>query len=106
MPSPRWERRRTLRLEMPFSILVRGINTHASTFTLQTVLDNISRGGLHLVLSEAVDPGAKLFLVVDFSRREGAPGACVALRGRVVRVEPHRSDTRGVAVALTHYRFL
>ena len=100
------ERRRSGRLTAPFPTFVRGVNAAGHAFEHDTTLENINGRGVYLVVPEAVEVGTKLFLVVRFTDREDVPAPRVALRGRVVRIEPHPSGGRGVAVAFTRHRFL
>ncbi len=100
------ERRRALRVELPFPVTVRGTDATGEYFTVDTVLDNLSACGLYFRLPRSVAPGAKLFVVVRLalgSEPEAAPG--VAMRGVVVRAE--LLDGRcGVAVSFDQHRFL
>ena len=71
-------------------------------------LEDIGRGGLRVRLCLRPVPGARVFALVRFTVPGGAPGLgpLVAVRGRVLRVEPGAGGASGVAVAITRYRFL
>ncbi len=99
------ERRRALRVDLPFPVTVRGTDALGDHFTSTTVLDNLSACGLYLCLPRPVAPGAKLFLVVRLvPGAELGPG--VAMRGMVVRAELLPDGRYGVAVAFDQHRFL
>ena len=101
------ERRRALRVELPFPVTVRGTDATGEHFTVDAVLDNLSACGLYFRLSRPVAPGAKLFVVVRLalgSEPEAAPG--VAMRGVVVRAELLDDGRCGVAVSFDSHRFL
>ena len=100
------ERRCAPRLARAFATCVRGVTAAGHAFELRTTLENISGGGLYLVLPEPVEAGAKLFLVVDLALSGGRRVTRVAIRGRVVRVEPRPGGAVGVGVARERHRFL
>lgn len=103
------ERRRKLRIYRPFTAAVRGFNVARERFKISTNIDNISGGGLYLWLpQQQLAPGAELFIVVRFSSApvQTAPAARVAIRGRVLRLEPQPIGICGVAVRITRHRFL
>lgn len=102
------ERRRYPRLYQPFSVLVRGVDTSGEVFESDTVLDNVSSGGLYVRLTQRVEPGARLTAVIRFSTRPPceAPAPRVVVRSVVVRVEPRPDGRYGVGVAFTSHRFL
>jgi hypothetical protein len=104
----RGERRRHSRLDKPFPVSVRGVDAGQEVFESQTVLANLSAGGLYVCLTQRVAPGAKLFAVIrlSISLRSGAPAPCVAVRGVVRRVDPLPDGRYGVGVAFTRHRFL
>ncbi len=99
------ERRRALRVGLPFPVTVRGMDATGDRFTLETTLDNLSACGLYFCLPRPVAPGAKLFIVVRLSLGSDAAPR-VALRGVVVRAELLPDGRTGVAVAFDDHRFL
>ena len=102
------EARRHPRLYEPFPANVRGVDSNGDGFDLDTVLENFSAGGLYLRLPQVLEPGAKVFAVVRLQTHDapGAPGARVAVRGRVRRVDAKPDGGSGVAIQFTHHRFL
>ena len=84
------------------------MNASGEAFETDTVLDDLSAGGLHLSLPGRVEQGAKLFIVIGFwtgpTVRETRPR--VALRGEVLRAGRESSGACGIAVAFTGHRFL
>jgi hypothetical protein len=102
------ERRSKPRIQSPLPATVRGVNTSGEAFETNTVLDDLSAGGLHLSLTERVEQGAKVFVVIQFwtgpTVKETRPR--VALRGEVLRAERESSGACGIAVAFTSHRFL
>jgi hypothetical protein len=67
-------------------------------FGAPVVLEDLSAGGFRLRLARQVARGEWLLVIAQVSQ------ALVALRGRVLRVEP-RQEGYCVAVAVTRYRF-
>jgi hypothetical protein len=102
------ERRHHPRIYEPFPVTVRGVDADGQAFTLNTVVDNFSAGGLYLRLSRRVAPGAKLFAIVRLSTSQApeVAAARVATRGILLRVEPQPAGVWGAAVAFTRHRFL
>ena len=99
------ERRRKLRLYGPFPAKVRGVDVNGKIFKVETVLDNISAGGLYVRLRQQVDLDAILFVITRLSTREvRAPR--VAVRGKVLRIEQKSDDECGVVIVITRHRFL
>jgi hypothetical protein len=104
----RAERRVKPRIDVPFPVTVYGVDAKGEAFKVQTVLDNISAGGLYMRLWPRIEPGATLFIISRFStspETEG-PAPRVALYGAVLRAEFKCGCTCGVAVAFSHHQFL
>ena len=102
------ERRRKPRIYKPFPATVRGVSASGEPFQINTVLDNLSAGGLYLRLMPRVEQGARLFIVIWLAPApmgELTPPR-VAARGRVLRSEPKPGGECGVAVRITRHRFL
>ena len=99
---------RRLRLYGPFPARVRGVDASGETFKADAAVDDISAGGMYLRIGRRVESGATLFVVTQFSPSWAAEVRAprVALRGRVLRVEPRPAGVYGVAVAITRHRFL
>ena len=102
------ERRRSTRLYEPFPTQVRGASSTGKFFTLETVIDNISSGGLYLKVPFEMDPGKEVSTVVCF-RALGAEvdkAPRLWIKAKVVRSEPQPDGRYGVALAVQKYRFL
>ena len=102
------ERRTKPRLKGPFRVFVRGADAGGETFELHAVIDNISASGLYVRLSQSVEPGTTLFLLTTLSSpdRVGRVASHLALQGVALRSELTPDGACGVAVRLSHYRFL
>ena len=87
------------------------------------LLDNLSSNGLFITMTQDVEPGQKLSIVFPLivTRTESATNAseapseaatksesptCIAVTGVVRRLEDRPGLGRGVAIEITHYRFL
>ncbi len=95
------EMRKSARVCGSFPVRIRGVDDSGYPFKSNSLVDNISSGGLYMQLGRQVAVGSKLFVVVQF-----VVGATVAARGRVVRVEPRPHGLSGVAVRFTRTRLL
>lgn len=101
------ERRVKERINESFPINIRGVDKTGKAFELQTVTDNISATGLYIRMERPVEWGANLFMVINLSGSRGeAPGARVALRGKVKRIEWLSPDCYGIGVRFSSHRFL
>ena len=102
------ERRAKARVSVRFPATVRGTNANGELFEIETHINNLSTSGLHLTITHSVKQGAKLFIIIWFGPTPDtdAARARLAVRCRVVRVEPEDDGAYGVAVVITHYRFL
>ena len=106
--APNPERRRTPRLVASFPAAVIGAGATGGDFAVSTELDNISAGGLYLRLSQRVEPGATLLVVVHLcaAGRETRDTARVAIDGLVLRADAHAGSRCGLAIKITTHRFL
>jgi hypothetical protein len=101
------ERRRKPRIYDLFPATVHGVDSNGDVFETDAVLDNLSAAGLYIQLGQCIEPGATLALIVQLS-----PGAVkekisrVVLYGTVLRAELKPNEVCGVAMTLTHHRFL
>ncbi len=102
------ERRASARIEMPFPARVRGTNQSGEKFDATALVENLSACGLYTRLAYSVSVGTKLLVTVCLSTSGQAESQAprVALRGKVVRVDPHGDGSYGVALAFRRYRFL
>ena len=102
------ERRAHPRLAARFPALVRWRPGVGAPLEVEALLEDISRGGVRLRLGRRLEPGMRLLALVRFTSAptvEGS-GALVAVRGRVLRVEPGPGGGCEAAVAITRYSFL
>lgn len=101
------ERRGKLRIPGPFPAVVRGVDGRGEAFETDTVLDNLSAGGLYFRLIPQVEQGAKIFVAVQLSMapNKEATRSRLAVLGVTLRVEPQPSGIWGTAVAFTRHRF-
>ena len=106
--APNPERRRAPRLVASFPAAVVGAGAAGGALEVSTELDNISAGGLYLRLSQRVEPGATLLVVVHLcaAGRETRDTARVAIDGLVLRADAHAGGHCGLAIKITNHRFL
>ncbi len=65
------ERRAGVRVELRFPVTVRGVDAVGEPLDIDTVLDNVARGGLYLRLPRRVEPGAQLTVGIRVFRPLG-----------------------------------
>jgi hypothetical protein len=99
------ERRASPRTDTSFPATVRGVDATGDILDVETVLDNLSGGGLYVRLQQRVAQGAHLAVGIRLSEA-GVPGraARVAARGVVLRVEPAPDGRFGLAIRFTKSR--
>ncbi len=102
------ERRARPRIYEAFPANVRGVDESGCDFELDTVLDNLSTGGLYLRLPRSIRRGSKLSLLVQFSSiHNGAtPTPTISLKGTVTRAEPQPDGRCGLAVVVNASRLM
>jgi hypothetical protein len=101
------ERRCKPRIYVSFPAIVRAVR-NGERLEANTRLENISARGLYLRMDQPIEPATSIFVLVYFTTTtfQEIPAPRVAIRGIVRRVELHADDSFGVAVAVTHHRFL
>ena len=94
------ERRSSARIDAAYPARLRGVDVNDQPFKEETVLQNVSAGGLYVRLKRMVHEGSQVSLAVRLSTAESTDGAVLRLgvRGTVLRVEPQRDGSYGVAV--------
>ena len=97
----RVERRSKPRLYVPIPATVRGVSASGQIFEVGLSLDNLSASGFYLRMPQQVELGTKIFVLTRLT-----PSFLVAIRGKVLRVEPQPDGTWGVAAAIIRYRIL
>ncbi len=93
--------RRSTRVCGSFPVRMRGFDESGCAFEANSLVDNISSGGLYMQFARAVAEGSRLFAVVQM-----VSGASIAARGVVARIEPRPHGLSGVAVRFTRTRLL
>lgn len=100
------ERRKKPRISNPFRVSVRSVNAQGEAFTSETVLDNLSAGGMYVRIPERVQKGTKVFSLIQIAvATDKSPGARVALNGVALRSD-QGLRVYGLAVTFTRHRFL
>ena len=104
------DRRSKPRIYAPFPLLVQGMDASGRKFRRSTVVDNLSvgGGGLYLRLVRDVEPGTKLFVIVQLSTASGDDESrpSLAAIGQVLRVEPKPGGVGGYGIRITRQRLL
>lgn len=102
------ERRHFLRVSIPYPVRVRGVNASGKPFRYDTVVDNLSVGGLLLQLPETLEVGTELTvalrLAVGADERNPAPR--MAARATVLRVVAASDGKNMIAMKFTRRRIL
>lgn len=102
------ERRRALRIDLPFPAHVRFFDATGERYTLDVTIRSLSACGLYVHLPRPVAVGQRCFVVVQLvpGGDAGSSGPQVAVRGKVVRVDRLTTGTYGVALDFNCHRFL
>ncbi len=102
------DRRRNLRIYEHFALKVRGVDAEGEKFDIDTVIENLSSGGLYFRLNQRVALGERLFFVIYMLtvREEQRTAPVVAAHGKVIRSESKDVGSYGMGVAFYHHRFL
>ena len=101
------ERRVTARIEAPFPARLKGVDSTGRVFTENSVLDNLSNGGLRMCVMRDIPLGGEVTVAVRLSADAGvAPALRLAARGTVARTEPRPDGCWRVAVEFTRRRIL
>ena len=102
------ERRSKPRIRRRFPATVKAINSGGHEFEAATELDNLSANGLYLRLSQQIETGAEIWITFKLAvgPTKGLKVRRVAVRGLVLRSEMQPDNRIGVAVSITHHKFL
>jgi c-di-GMP-binding flagellar brake protein YcgR len=105
-PTP--ERRSKPRIDIPFPARVQGVDANGESFEIDSLLDNLSAGGLYLRMARTLNQGAQLLVLVQLSVNSfDEPGASqIEARGVILRAELQADGACGVAVGFTKHRFI
>jgi hypothetical protein len=102
------ERRCFPRISEPVRTLVRGVDAVGEEFEIETLLDNLSAGGLYLRTSRNVVQGERLSFIVRLSlageSKRKVPQ--IAASGKVVRIEPQADGLYGLAAVFMDHQLL
>jgi hypothetical protein len=98
------ERRAKSRVNQPFPARIWGVDSDDFPFNMDCLLDNISSTGLYLRLFRELVPGGEVRLIVHLLSGP-TTGATAVISGEVLRDEPQRDGSHGLAVAIKSYRF-
>ena len=107
-PQPMHDRRSSARIEAPYPARLRGVDVTGQHFKEETVLQNLSGGGLYLLMNRLLREGTEVSLAVRLSIDASADSSALRLaaRGTVLRVEQHANGSYGVAVEFSRRRIL
>jgi hypothetical protein len=102
------EQRKQQRIYEPFPAKIAGKGPGGDSFEAETLLDDLSAGGLYTRLDRHIDTGAKLSFEIRLARAESHEnvGQRVAAEGVVLRSEPQPDGRCGIAVRFTRYKCL
>jgi hypothetical protein len=99
--NPLMEQRKSVRVHGAFPVRMRGLDAVGSAFKANSLVDNISGGGLYMQLARPVAPGSKMFVAVQLTS-----GTTIAARGVVARVEKRPHGLSGVALRFARTRLI
>ena len=102
------ERRRSLRISVPFPVRIRGISSTGRHLEAYTELENLSAGGLFLKMTQDIRnwKHLRVILWLSLTGNPETPAPVVAARAEVLRIEAHPDQRLGFAVAFTRHRFV
>jgi hypothetical protein len=102
------EHRLSLRVDAPYFIRLKGADICGCKFTEETLLENLSSGGLYLVLTRRLREGSDVTMAIRLSIEPATsvPMMRLAARGTVLRVEQRPAGLFGVAVEFKRRRVL
>jgi hypothetical protein len=102
------ERRKKPRIIESFLARVRGVDASGQAFDEHTTLDNLSAGGSYMQMARFIEPGVRLFIILELSSISASPTSAlrVAALGEVKRVERRSNGLWGVGVTFKRHRFL
>lgn len=98
------ERRESARISTPFPVTVQGVDAGGAAFQLDTIVDNISTGGLCLRLTQALLPGTPVNFMVQLAAAQAAGEQALWLSGYgVVRhVQPKDGSAFSHGIEFKH----
>ena len=101
-----FEQRKSPRIYIAFPVKVKGQDAAGRAFEVETVVDDLSTGGLYVRIDRMVPKGAKLQFVISLATRltRNERVAQVTADGVVLRSSPQPDGKCGLGVRFTHYR--
>jgi len=100
------ELRLSARISTPFPIRLRKLENAGQSFKEETILKNLSGGGLYVRLEREMAVGAYVSLAVRLSTVFEGPALRLVARGNVIRVEPQTDGSYGTAIEFRRRRIL
>jgi len=102
------ERRFSTRVKVPYHARLSGVDATGRVFKEETVLDDLSVGGVHMRVKRSMPIGASVTISVRLSMAPETETLSLRLaaRGTVRRLESQPDGTFGVAVEFTRRRIL
>jgi hypothetical protein len=99
------ERRSKPRISEKFAARAKGVDVNGKQFSVPCTVENISASGVYLKCEEALIPGSELKLQVHFFV-EGDTGSTIEARGPIVRIDTLSDGSHGMAILISHHKFL
>jgi hypothetical protein len=101
------DKRKNLRISMPFHAKVHGVDSHGKTFIIETVVDNICADGLYMRIVPSVERGTKLSIDVGLRTTSHVTPETphFTVDGTVLRTERKLGGACGVAVSFANVWF-
>lgn len=102
------ERRGKPRIDCDYPARVRISTLNSKKLESVGRISNLSASGLLVCLDKPVEPGQRLFVIINFSKESHDKDGTfsIAIQGHVTRIELQSGGRFGVAVKLGRYRFL
>jgi len=102
------ERRSHPRVQIRFPATVKGVDANGKAFETETLLKDLSVNGLFLKLEQQVSEGVEVWVTIQLALgpTTGLRVPRVVVRGFTKRAEPQPDGKTGLAVSITHHKFL
>jgi hypothetical protein len=100
------ELRLSARICTPYPIRLRKLENSGGGCKEDTILNNLSGGGLYVRLKRELKMGAYVSLAVRLSTVLEGPALRLVARGNVIRVEPQTDGSYGTAIEFRRRRIL
>jgi hypothetical protein len=101
------DRRVKPRISCDYPAIVNGIDFEGNTYSDQGKLVNLSASGLFMLVNRDIEQGSKLSVTVNLCNSlMDTDVPKLTTNGIVVRTEPQKDGSCGVAIKFFQYRFL